>query len=79
MTNVGYNFGNKTMCPLCKLGNDDQEHLFSCVIIKINCQQLYRNIEASYEDIFSLNSEKHIKIASLCENIIKTRDKLLSC
>ena len=45
MTNVGHNFGNKVKCPLCKLGNDDQEHLFKCVIIKINCEELYKNTE----------------------------------
>ena len=27
MTSVGYNYGNKTVCPLCHIGKDDQEHL----------------------------------------------------
>ena len=79
MVNVGYNFGNKTLCPLCKNGNDDQEHLFECVMIKINCEQLYRSIEETYEDIFSMNTEKLIKISSLCESVTKTREKLLAC
>ena len=77
MTNVGFNFGNKILCPLCKLENDDQEHLFRCVMIKINCKELY-NTEETYENIFSMNSDKTIKIASICESIIKTREKLLA-
>ena len=78
MTNVGFNYGNKILCPLCKLENDDQEHLFSCVVIKINCKELYRNTEETYTNIFSMNTDTIVKVASLCEKIIKTREKLLA-
>ena len=30
MINVGWNFGSKTKCPLCKESDDKQEHLLEC-------------------------------------------------
>ena len=76
MTNVGHNFGRKVACPLCNSGNDDQEHLFNCIIIKLNNANLYKSTEEKYEDIYSMNSDKLINIARLCESIIRTREIL---
>ena len=30
MIYVGWNYGNKTKCPLCKAADDKQEHIFEC-------------------------------------------------
>ena len=78
ITNVGFNFGNKVLCPLCKLENYEQKHLFKCIKIKINCELLYRSIKEKYEDIFDMNIKKLVKMASLCESVLKTREKLLA-
>ena len=76
MINVGHNFGRKMPCPLCNNGNDDQEHLFKRIMIKLNNENLYKSIEEKYEDIYSMNTDKLINIAKLCESIIRTREIL---
>ena len=80
MTNVGHSYGNKVKCPICKLENKDdtQEHLFKCIILKIKCPELYRIQDKKYLDIFSLDSQKIIQLANLCESILRTREELLS-
>ena len=30
MIKVGWNYGNKTKCPMCTEFDDDQNHLFNC-------------------------------------------------
>ena len=36
MINVGWNYGNKTLCPLCKVADDRQEHIPECSKINDN-------------------------------------------
>ena len=76
MTSVGYNFGNKIVCPLCHIGRDDQEHFFDCIIMKINSKIIYNITDEKYEDIYSMNIEKLINISKVCESAIRTRYKL---
>ena len=78
MTNVGFNYGNKVLCPLCHLEEDKQEHLFKCIIIKLNNEDVYKMTEEKYEDIFSLNIDKLTSISKICESAIRTRNKLTS-
>ena len=80
MINVGHNYGKKVKCPICKIQKEDdtQEHLFKCVILKLNCPELYKSQEEKYEDIFSLNLEKIIKVAKICESIQRKRQEILS-
>ena len=54
MFNVKNNFRNNyrqsdTLCPLCKMNEDSQEHLFQCEKIK----EVVANTATKYEDIFS--------------------------
>ena len=69
MVKVGHNYGKETKCPLCKLDNDTQEHIFDCIIMKIQCSDLFNSQGEKYEDIFSLNDTKLENIAKLCESI----------
>ena len=77
MIKVGKNYGRKVTCPLCKSDNlDTQEHLFNCVVIKLSSPELFNNIDIKYEDIFSLNLQKLIKAAEICESVARKRAEL---
>jgi hypothetical protein len=66
MLNVKNNFGDKGLCPLCKLNEDDQSHLLDCIIIKMKCSDILENKEkCSYKDIYSNNIEKLSNISHL--------------
>ena len=78
MVNVGHNYGNKTSCKICNLEEDDsQEHIFDCIVLKIKCPELFNMTDEKYDDIFSQNVQKLIKVAKVCESAIKLREILL--
>ena len=77
MIKVSYNYGNKTVCPLCSSNEDDtQEHLFNCLAIKLISSEVFHIIDEKYEDIFSSNIEKLIKVSKICESAARTRERL---
>ena len=78
MINVGHNYGNKAKCPICKLEDDTQEHMLRCVILKIKSPELFKIQEEKYEDLFSLNDDKIIKLARILESVLRKREELLS-
>ena len=77
MLKVGKNFGKNDMCPLCYLHEDDQKGLLNCVILKLNCKELYDRKEESYEDIFSSKIEELLKISKLMQKCLRTREEFL--
>ena len=77
MVKVGYNYGRKVVCPLCGLHNDDQSGLLECVILKMNCKELYNKKNEKYEDIFSGNIEVLKNISTLLQKVIQVREELL--
>ena len=77
MTKVGYNFGKKVPCPLCKIHEDSQEKILDCIILKINCEELYQQKDEKYEDIFSPNLTKLEKIANIFQKCFESREELL--
>ena len=44
MGDVGYNFGKKIKCKICAVGNDNQENLMKCFMIKIRNQSLLQDL-----------------------------------
>ena len=79
MTPVGYNYGRKVSCPICKTdAGDTQEHLFNCIILKISCPELYRIQDIKYEDIYSQSLQKLVKVAKICESVARKRAQLVS-
>ena len=79
MVKVGYNFGRKILCPLCGLHSDDQKGLLECMILKINCKELYMKKNEKYEDIFSENIKDLKNISALMQKILDVREELLDC
>ena len=76
MVNVGFNYGNKVCCPLCRSQDDTQEHLTQCLLIKLKCKEIFHMTE-KYEDIFGSDCKKIIKIAKICESTLRIREELI--
>ena len=74
MLNVKWNFGEKILCPLCKIGDDKQEHLLNCILIKLRSPSLFENKNrCEYSDIFSSNLTKLNNVAELLHQAIRVR------
>ena len=76
MLDVGFNMGKKISCVLCGLGNDDERHLFDCLIIKLSCPEIMENSTASFDDIYSLDMKKVCQAAKLLRKAMRTREVL---
>ena len=74
MLNLKNNFKNgsqDTLCNLCKEANETQEHLLSCKKLA-NTKSLI-TVDQAYEDIFSSDPEKQIRITKLLMNQYKIK------
>ena len=74
MFGVRNNFRNKyscTLCPLCGMVEDSQEHLFHCKIV-----QNYFVPSTSYNNIFSNDVSCLLKVANELEEIVRIREEL---
>ena len=78
MLNVSHNYGQKIQCPLCKIEEDDQEHLLNCIIIKLASPEILNNIDIKYTDVFSDNLDKLNEVSKLLEVALRRRTEILS-
>ena len=79
MLNVNWNFGNKSLCLLCKLKDDQQEHLLSCIKIKLESSIILENKNnCKYSDIYSSDQEKLNNIAELLLQATRIREIYLN-
>ena len=75
-SNFENNFQNtNTLCPLCGLFNDNQEHLFECTKIR---EEYNQDITHNHEDVFSTNIDTLLEVAQMLLELVKIRDNLLS-
>ena len=75
MFGVRNNFRNKyscTLCPLCGLVEDSQQHLFECKII-LN----YHTPTTQHDDVYSNDAESLLAVAKDLENLVKIREELI--
>ena len=63
-----------TLCPVCKVEEDTQEHLFKCEKIVDNVDE---NKNCVYEDIFSDDPEKLLNVGFVLKDLIEIRERLL--
>ena len=71
MVRVGWNYGQKELCPLCCRSDDTQEHLFYCTSISTDSDSdLTNNNNASN----NYNLKHHIK---RLETAIRKREIIL--
>ena len=78
MTKVGYNFGKKVLCPLCLNHEDSQEEMLECVILKLQCKELYQKNDEKYDDVFSADINKIYKISKVFQKCFEKRDEMLT-
>ena len=71
MVNVGANYGKSSNCPFGCNSLDSQLHLFQCEFLNEN--EVY-----NYDDIFSNDPKKFIKITDAALAIIRKREKNLA-
>ena len=75
MFGVRNNFRNKyscTLCPLCGLVEDSQQHLFECKIM-LN----YHTPTTQHDDVYSNDAESLLAVAKDLENLVKIREELI--
>ena len=73
MVKVGWNYGQKELCPLCNTAADDtQEHLFYCSSIFTDCDNDWT--DKNINNYNNYNLEQHIK---RLETAIRKREILL--
>ena len=78
MAKVGYNYGQKISCPLCKLHEDNQDNLLECIILKMRCKELYMLKDEKYDDIFSSNLNKLGNISKIYQRCFEIREEILA-
>ena len=79
MVNVSSNSGKEQLCKLCNMEEgDSQEHTFQCIVVKLKCPELFNMSTEKYDDIFGNDTPKLIKMAKVCESVIRTREILLN-
>ena len=67
MIQVGDNFGKKEPCPICKIGNNDQQHLLECNVLKSSDPVVVNNI-VDYDDLYGENAMEVINISKILHN-----------
>ena len=78
MFNVKNNFRNNyrqtnTLCPLCNLCEDTQNHMFECAMI---LDQLDKPLTTTYKNIFSPDTTILLKVAKELKTIVTVREDL---
>ena len=70
MLDIKMNFGGnrsiKNKCPICKVEEDSQKHVFEC---KITIKK-FPEVDFLYEDIFSENIKKISNVIEVLEKVL---------
>ena len=77
MTQVGGNFGQKEVCPVCKTGINDQRHLLECFTLKLKIPELTQVGSNIYDDMYEEDPTKVIKVSQLVHKSFKKREIIL--
>ena len=75
MFGVRNNFRNKyscTLCPLCGLEEDSQQHMFDCKIV-LN----YHTPTTHHDDMYSNDAESLLAVVEDLEKLVKIREELM--
>ena len=77
---VKCNFKNKFLddlnCDLCRMNNDNQEHLLNCKVLKNAKPEIFQNSKVEYNHIFE-DTDNQIEAAKLFYKVSTLREKLL--
>ena len=72
MLKVGFNFGQKNKCILCKIENDKDHHLIQCIMVKMNISDIGDNLK--FEDIYSQDMTKVSNISKILTKVMRMRE-----
>ena len=76
MIQVGGNFGQKEVCPVCKTGFNDQRHLLECSTLKLKIPELTQ-VGFNYDDIYEEDPALITNISQLVHKTFKKREIIL--
>ena len=79
MLDVKINFRNfyaDLKCRLCKIEDEDQNHLLNCSELLKNCPELYNDMIVKYDDIFSDNIKKQHRVTQLLIKVLEVWEKM---
>ena len=68
-------YKNNLTCDLCKIEDDNTQHLYSCVVLKNSVPELKNNKQAKYEDLFGTTDEI-VRSAKLLSKVTQEREAL---
>ena len=75
MVQVGHNFGNKDLCPLCHIGANDQLHLSECVVLKVSMPELMDNAcDFKYEEIYGEDPAGGMNVTAMLHKSFQKRE-----
>ena len=76
MIQVSDNFGKKEPCPICQIGNNDQQHLLECDMLKSRVPEAM-NDQVEYDDLYDENAMEVIKISKLLHTSYLKREVIM--
>ena len=69
-------YNNEVQCILC--GEEETtEHILNCIKLIENCPTLYHNNVVHYQDMYSEDLVKQIRVTKLYEKVLIVREELL--
>ena len=75
--NFRHMYNNDVKCLLC--GEEETtEHILNCLKLIDNCPSLYHDNVVQFQDIYSEDLEKQIRVTKLYEKVLIVREELLT-
>ena len=74
MLNVGYNFGQHIKCFMCKLEDDNESHLFKCIMLKMSCPEIIEHSKLSFNLVFSQDMTQVANISNILIKVMRSRE-----
>ena len=69
-------YDNDVKCLWC-LEDETTEHLLTCVKLIDKCTALYQDNVVQFQDIYSDDLEKQVRVTKLYEQVLKAREELV--
>ena len=71
------NFGQKSPCKVCFLGEDTISHVLYCILLKLEVPEILSNQNLEYINVFDSDMSKVNDFAVLFEKAWRKREELI--